>query len=256
MFIIAKFFAFVTQPLAWVAFLSLAGLLCLHRQPKWGARLGWSGLGLLVILGWEPLPDAMLRRLENQFPPLVSTASLKDFTGIVVLGGALEPAYVWTTPGQSALNDAAERMTEVLPLLRQQPALWVLFTGGEGELFGGDLSEADRAAIFFAKQGVAPAQLLFESASRTTYENAQLSKHVPGVNAARPWLLMTSAWHMPRAMAVFQKAGWNVTAYPVDFRTGAQTPWSQYSMDMGAKKWKMALHELVGQLAYRFTGRA
>ena len=256
MFIISKFFAFVTQPLAWVAFLSLAGLLCLRLQPKWGVRLGWSGLGLLLILGWEPLPDAMLRRLENQFPPLAPTESLAGFSGIVVLGGALEPAYVWTNPGQSALNDAAERMTEVLPLLRQQPALSVLFTGGEGELFGSGLSEADRATLFFTQQGIAPARLLFESASRTSYENAQLSKSVPGVNPAQPWLLMTSAWHMPRAMAAFEKAGWNVTAYPVDFRTGTQTPWSQYNMDVGAKKWKIALHEIVGQLAYRLTGRS
>ncbi len=255
MFLAAKFFAFLTQPLAWVALLLLATLGCLHQRPAWSQRFGWSALLLLLLLGWEPLPDALLRRLENQYPALNAASSLQTYAGVVVLGGALESAYVWSTPGQSALNEAAERMTEVLPLLRQQPGLRVLFTGGEGELLGGQVSEAERARRFFIAQGVRPDQLLLESASRTTYENAVLSKALPGVDAAQPWLLLTSAWHMPRAMASFQKAGWNVTAYPVDFRAGRQTPWSQYSMDVGVKKWKTALHESLGLLAYRLSGR-
>ena len=147
--------------------------------------------------------------------------------GVIVLGGALEPAYVWSVPGQSALNDAAERMTEVLALLRRQPQLKVLFTGGEGELFANARSEADRARQFFDAQGVAPERVLYESASRTTYENAVLSRMVPGVDPAQRWLLLTSAWHMPRSMAAFRAAGWNVTAYPVDFRSGQSTPWTR-----------------------------
>jgi uncharacterized SAM-binding protein YcdF (DUF218 family) len=57
-------------------------------------------------------------------------------------------------------------------------------------------------------------------------------------------------------MATFNKTGWNVSAYPVDFRAGLQTPWTQYSMDQGVKKWKLVLHEWLGLLAYRLSGRA
>ena len=256
MFIAAKLLAFLTQPLAWVALLMLATVLLVRRRPKSSQRLGWTAIVLLLVLGWEPLPDALLRRLEAQYPALPASADLTVYAGVVVLGGALESGYVWTQPNQSALNEAAERMTEVLPLLRRQPALRVLFTGGEGELFGGSLSEARRAERFFTAQGIPAQQLLYESASRTTFENALLSKTVPGVNPAQPWLLMTSAWHMPRAMATFRKTGWNVTAYPVDFRAGLHTPWTQYSMDQGAKKWKLVLHEWLGLLAYRMSGRA
>ncbi len=256
MFITSKLLAFLTQPLAWVALLITAAVCCVRTRPVWGSRFGWTALVLLLALGWEPLPDALLRQLEKQYPALNPDLAAPPYAGLVVLGGALEPAYVWTTPGQSALNDAAERMTEVLPLLRKQPSLLVLFTGGEGELFGGDLSEAEQAKRFFISQGVAPGQLLLESASRTTYENALLSKHVPGVDVSRPWLVVTSAWHMPRAMASFRKVGWNVTAYPVDFRAGEHTPWSQYNMDEGVRKWRIALHELFGMLAYRLSGRA
>ena len=256
MFIASKLLAFLTQPLAWVALLMLAALVCIRTRPTWGVRFGGAALALLLLLGWEPLPDALLRHLEAQHPVLPVAAPLTAYAGVVVLGGALEPGYVWTTPDQSALNDAAERMTEVLPLLRRQPSLRVIFTGGEGELFSQGLSEAERAKRFFTSQGVAPDQFFYESASHTTYENALLSKALPGINPTKPWLLLTSAWHMPRAMAAFRKAGWNVTAYPVDFRTGTQTPWTQYNMDLGDKKWKTALHEIVGLWAYRLAGRA
>jgi uncharacterized SAM-binding protein YcdF (DUF218 family) len=132
----------------------------------------------------------------------------------------------------------------------------VLFTGGEGELFANGISEAERARRFFEGQGIPASKLLFESASRTTYENAVLSRQLPGVDPTQPWLLLTSAFHMPRAMAAFRRAGWHVTAYPVDFRSGLATPWTQYSMDQGVQKWRVALHELLGLLAYRLTGRA
>ena len=60
---------------------------------------------------------------------------------------------------------------------------------------------------------------------------------------------------MPRSMATFAKAGWNVTAYPVDFRTGTSTPWTEYSLISGLRAWQLVTHELVGSMAYRLTGR-
>lgn len=256
MFIAAKLLAFLTQPLAWVALLMLVAVLLVRRRPKTSQGLGATAITLLLVLGWEPLPNALIRQLEARYPALSASADLNGYAGVVVLGGALESAYVWTQPGQSALNDAAERMTEVLPLLRRQPVLQVLFTGGEGELFGEGPSEARRAERFFTAQGIPPRQVLYEPASRTTFENALLSKSLPGVDPAQPWLLMTSAWHMPRAMATFQKNGWNVHAYPVDFRGGLATPWTQYNMDQGARKWKLVLHEWLGLLAYRISSKA
>ncbi len=256
MFLAAKLLAFLTQPLAWVALLILAAVLLARRHPNTSQRLGAAALSLLLVLGWEPLPDALTRQLESQHPALPASTDLSAYAGVVVLGGALEAAYVWTEPDQIALNDAAERMTEVLPLLRHQPTLKVLFTGGEGELFNSGLPEARRAERFFSSQGIAPQQMLYESQSRTTYENALLSKTLPGVDPTQPWLLLTSAWHMPRAMATFRQNGWNVRAYPVDFRAGQATPWTQYNMDQGAKKWKLVLHEWLGLLAYWLSGRA
>jgi hypothetical protein len=147
-------------------------------------------------------------------------------------------------------------MVVPLTLLRQQPNLKILFTGGEGDLLDTGLSEAERARLFYQSFGVPPERLLLEDRSRTTYENAVLSAQLPGVDRSQPWLLLTSAWHMRRAMATFQKAGWNVTPYAVDFATGSQTPWTTYSLLQGPRKWVKVLHEVVGMLAYQLSGRA
>jgi uncharacterized SAM-binding protein YcdF (DUF218 family) len=256
MFLASKLLSFVTQPLAWVAFLLLGALLCLPRQRQWGARLGWFALALLLLQGWEPLPDAVLRQLEAQYPVPAADTRLNNYAGIVVLGGALESARIWQSHAQVGLNDAAERMTVPVSLLRQNPQLRMIFTGGEGSLLVEGTSEAALAKAFFDSMGVPAQQVIYESASRTTYENAVFSAALPGVDRRQPWLLLTSAWHMPRSIATFRKAGWNVTPYPVDFRTASSTPWTEYSLWQGAQKWQVALHELAGLLAYRLAGRA
>lgn len=254
MFYASKLLSFATQPLAWVLVLLTLGLLCMPWRRRMGMALSWAALAVLVLVGWQPLPDALLRELETQHPALAPSANLQRYAGMVVLGGALESAYVLQGNGQAALNGAAERMTVPVALMQKNPHLRLLFTGGEGELFGRGLTEADRARIFFESMGLPTQRMVFESASRTTHENAIFSAKLPGVNPARPWLLVTSAWHMPRAMATFQKAGWNVTPYAVDYRTGTHTPWTQYSLAEGASKWKLALHEMLGILTYRWAG--
>ena len=115
MFIAAKLLAFATQPLAWVVLLMLAALLGAHLKRRWGPRFGWAALLVLLLQGWEPLPDALIRQLEARHPELAANAPLDSFAGVIVLGGALEPAYVWQGHSQPALNDAAERMTAALP---------------------------------------------------------------------------------------------------------------------------------------------
>lgn len=265
MFVVSKLLVFITHPLAWVAALMLWALVLLGRSPasgyaipsqRRGRRVLWLALALLLIQGWEPLPDALLRRLEDPYTRTPSAQELQGYHGVVVLGGALEPSHVWEGRSQIALNDGAERMVVPLTLMRQQPNLKILFTGGEGDLLDKGMSEAERARIFYQVLGVPPERLLLEDRSRSTYENAVLSAQLPGVDRSQRWLLLTSAWHMRRAMATFEKAGWNVTPYAVDFATGSQTPWTAYSLLQGPRKWVKFLHEVVGLLAYQLSGRA
>ena len=83
-------------------------------------------------------------------------------------------------------------------------------------------TEAELAGVFFTEQGVDIKRVITESSSRTTRENAQRVAALLGERCKQPWLLVTSAWHMPRSMSEFQAAGCNVTAYPVDLSNGGR----------------------------------
>lgn len=256
MFLAAHLLAFGTQPLAWAALLLFTGLLSLRRWRRLGVGLSWGALAVLLLTGWQPLADLGMRQLESHYPNPRPNAPLSGYAGMVVLGGALQHSKLWSEQGQIALNDAAERMIVPVGLLQRNPGWRLLFTGGEGNLQRDKFSEADRAKIMFDNLGVPAQRVLYEHASRTTYENAVLSAKLPGVDPRQPWLLVTSAYHMPRSMAAFQKAGWNVTAYAVDFRTSEHTDWNEFSLSGGALKWHLFLHETIGLWVYRLTGRA
>lgn len=253
-FLASKLLGLLTQPLTWIAALLVASLL-VSRRTALSRPLVIAALALLLLMGWLPLPDRLLRHLESQYAEMHPAADLRGFAGMVVLGGSTEPGHIAQVHPQPLLNDAAERMTAPLAMLRQNPHLRMVYTGGNGGLLGGGPSEADRARVFFDSQGVAADRVTYEGLSRTTHENAVLSAQLPGVDTQQRWLLVTSAWHMPRAMDTFTAAGWNVTAYPVDFRTGLTTPWTAYSIKEGARQWQLALHELMGIAAYRIAGR-
>jgi uncharacterized SAM-binding protein YcdF (DUF218 family) len=104
--------------------------------------------------------------------------------------------------------------------------------------------------------GVPRSALTLETRSQNTYENAVFTQALPGLDAQQPWLLLTSAWHMPRSLTTFKKAGWNVTPYPVDFRTAGTTPLGTYNLGEGAERWELLLHEWIGMAAYRLSGRS
>jgi uncharacterized SAM-binding protein YcdF (DUF218 family) len=256
MFVLGKILSGITQPLVWVIALLLAALWAFRRRPTLARALTTAAVGLLLFLGWLPTPNALLHDLESRYTEISPEADLRPYVGMVVLGGAFEHGYIAQDHRQPLLNDGAERMVAPAAAARLLPSLQIVFTGGEGTVFGTGPSEAERARLLFESLGLTGDRVRYESASRTTYENAVLTAQLPGLDRSQPWLLVTSAWHMPRSMAVFRKAGWNVTAYPVDFRTGNSTPWAEYSLREGVTRWQLVLHEWLGMLAYGLRGWA
>ena len=254
MFIASKVLAFAEEPLFWAIALLACGLLLSRLRRRLGMGLAWAALAVLVGSGWTTIPDYLLRNLESRYPRVAANAPLDKYIGIVLLGGALAHSRLWEAHQQVALNDQAERMTAAVTLMRKHPHLKLLFTGGIATIPPRGLTEAQRARQFFDELGVDPARVLYEDQSRNTAENATLSAKVPGVDPRQRWLLLTSANHMPRSMGVFLKAGWNVTAYPVDYRTTVQPSWLDYSLHDGARRWELVLHELFGYSVYRWNG--
>ena len=175
---------------------------------------------------------------------------------VVVLGGGTAAGRLQQSHSQPLINDGGERLAVSAALALRHPALPLVYTGGEGDPAGGGPSEAERARQFYESFRIPAAQVRYEAESRNTYENAVFTAKVLGVNPQDRWLLMTSAWHMPRSMATFEKAGWNVTAYPVDYRAELPVVWTRYSLQGGVSDWQLVLNELIGLVAYRLDRKS
>jgi uncharacterized SAM-binding protein YcdF (DUF218 family) len=173
--------------------------------------------------------------------------------GVLVLGGATQHPRRYQAHAQVPLGEAAERMSVPVGLLRQHPKLALVFSGGEGRLWATGVTEAELARAFYREQGVEWARVTLEAGSRNTRENARQVVALLGARCQEPWLLVTSAWHMPRAVAEFESLGCRVTPYPVDFRTGASTDWSEYALARSLMLWQTALHEWLGLAVYALT---
>lgn len=253
MFIASRLLTFALQPLFWVLVLLLASLLLAHWRPRTGQALGWVALLVLTLSFWTSGSEELLRTLETRYPQ-PAPIDMEQQVGVVVLGGALSDPALWTAHHQVGLNEHAERMTEAVAMLRRYPHLRLVFTGGIGNIAGTGPTEAVRAKAFFDAMGVDPARVVYEDRSRNTYENALHSAALSHVDKRQPWLLLTSAFHMPRAMGVFTHEGWNVTPWPVDYRTTPADGWFDFSLHSGPALWSLALHEWLGMVAYRMAG--
>lgn len=258
LFVASKLLQAITQPLFWLVLwwvLALAVLSFWGSSQRWRRiALGmlWAGMAVLGVLGFSALPDALLRPLENQYG-VPTEQEIKQHVGAIVLGGAIQHPGVFAVRGEVPSGEAAERMSTPVGLLRQHPHLKLVFSGGEGRLLTTGTTEAELAQAFYLAQGVDMSRVTLEGGSRTTRENAQQVARVLGQRCKEPWLLVTSAWHMPRSMAEFEAVGCNVTAYPVDFRTGHSTSLTEYSLAHGLVRWQTALHEWLGLWVYGMT---
>jgi uncharacterized SAM-binding protein YcdF (DUF218 family) len=252
MFVLSQLMSAITQPVFWLALWWGVALLLINRWQRAALGMLWLGLLVLGLLGFEALPHALLRPLENQYP-VPSAAVVDRHLGVVVLGGATQHPRSYQAHAQVPLGEAAERMSVPVGLLRQHPKLALVFSGGEGRLWATGVTEAELARAFYREQGVELARVTLEAGSRNTRENARQVVALLGARCQEPWLLVTSAWHMPRAVAEFESLGCRVTPYPVDFRTGASTDWSEYALARSLMLWQTALHEWLGLAVYALT---
>jgi uncharacterized SAM-binding protein YcdF (DUF218 family) len=253
---VSKVAWFFATPSNLLLSLILLGLL-LALVPRFRKR----GIGLSLIvtlatlaLGLLPIATYILVPLEERFPVFRDDGRPVD--GIILLGGAVE-ASDSAARGTLVANESAERVLDTIQLAHRYPGARLLISGGGGTVFGDGAAEAPIIADFLKSLGIDPARILVEDRSRTTHENAAFSRGLLEPRSGERWLLVTSAWHMPRAVGVFTQAGFPVTPYPVDFRTrGAgnnHRPFAFVSdglrrLDIGAKEW-------AGLVAYYAAGR-
>ena len=223
------------------------------RWRRAGRMMATCGVVALALVSFTPIGALVVRPLEDRFArPILD----RPPTGIIVLGGAVDEG-VTRRRGAPALNDAAERMTEAVALALRYPQAQIVFSGGSGRLRPAEITESDVARQMFLSLGVAPERMRFEDRSRDTWENAVFTRDLVQPKPGELWLLVTSAMHMPRSIGIFRKLGFDVVAYPVDYRTGGGPgdfvglrAMSKTLPDLDA-----AAHEMLGLLVYFLTGR-
>jgi uncharacterized SAM-binding protein YcdF (DUF218 family) len=236
--------------------LILAGLaLGWTRFVRMGRRLALGSGALLLALGLTPAANWLILPLEMRFP--VPDLAGRKIDGIIVLGGAVQE-HQTLAHGPMALNDAGERVVAMADLARRFPQARVIFTGGAGVYSNAPKPEAEVLRDQLGALGLAKDRVIIESLSVNTWENAVLSKPLAQPKPGETWLLVTSAWHMPRSVGIFRKAGWEVTAYPVDFRTGGWQDKTRgfSSVSDGLKRTEVATREWLGLVIYRLTDRS
>jgi uncharacterized SAM-binding protein YcdF (DUF218 family) len=232
----------------------LGAILLLTRCAALGRRLLAASVLLLALCGFSPVGKLLILPLEQRFPPWDPSRGAPD--GIVVLGGGIEPDLS-AAHGRPVLDHSGDRLVAAAELARQYPNARIVYSGGNANLVGDDSAkEADYALSMLEDLGVAKARLTAERLSRNTVENAEFARTVAKPKEGERWLLVTSAFHMPRSIGLFRKAGFKVEAYPVDWRASPSTALSFSSVAMnGLDRTEVAMREWIGLAAYRLTGK-
>ena len=216
-FYLAKTFWFFAQPLNLAIFLTFAAMVAALFGRRRLAIAG-SGLGVLVLVlsAWTSFGPMLMAPLEGRFQR--PAAMPQHVNGIIVLGGGMEGAINLARGGHE-LNRGGDRFVEALRLARLYPDAKILISGGVGTVLLAGEGDADTALRLFGDFGFPRERLIIEDKSRDTFENARLSKELVNPQPGETWLLITSAFHMPRSMGLFRKVGFPVTPWPSDYRT-------------------------------------
>ena len=255
-FVASKMFWMLASPINVLLFGTLAGvILCYTRHARFGRGLALAAILILLAVAILPLRGVLLAPLENRFPQ--PPADLPPPYGIVVLGGAISDS-VSEARGQTVFDEGGERLTEAVILAKRFPEARVVYTSGTNSIFGGTSSEAARARDLMVAMGVARDRVTIEDRARNTEENATFTAAMVHPEASQRWLVVTSAFHMPRAMGVFEKAGFHPIAYPVSFYTTGRgfEDFRPILDPLGnMKTFVLAAHEWIGLAAYWASGR-
>jgi uncharacterized SAM-binding protein YcdF (DUF218 family) len=249
-FIIAKYMLYLILPPASLLVLIAGGLLITRWHRRAGRALAAAGICLLYLLSIDPVNDLLIRPLEAAYPPFQS-AGAKAGAVVVLGGGVRDLAWVPSAPlpGEHSLS----RLVAGIELARKLQ-LPLVITGGSGETTANGPLEADALGDAAVRLGFPRKDLVIESGSRNTWENAgNLSELIPGKTV----VLVTSAFHMKRAAAMFRKHGFTVLPAPADYQSSVRS-WSLEKLIPRARSLAVSSTALAERLSlawYGMTGK-
>ena len=252
-FIASKILLFLIQPLNWLALFLLYALF--GKKKIWKKRSLSLAVFTLFFFSNPFIINQLIRAWE--IPPRLMSSLEPQYEVGIVLGGY---ANLETYPQEDRLHigGSATRITTAVELYHQKKINKILLSGGSGKILGEKKIEADAARNFLIRIGIPAADILLETDSRNTYENAMYSSkliedQLPGANC----LLITSAWHLRRATPCFEKSGLQVTPFAVDILSEPnKLNINNWLMpNSGAfNEWNLFTKEIIGYLVYWFSG--
>jgi uncharacterized SAM-binding protein YcdF (DUF218 family) len=237
-----------------VLLLLVGGFLAMSQRENWqslGRKMCFDIAFLLFFIAMFPVGSWLLLPLENRF-----SATYPDHVdGIIIIGGDEKPE-ISEKRGMPVALDSARRYITFAALAREYPKAKLVFSGGSGSLTVHPKMEDSQVAVDALQSiGVPVGRMVVEDKSRNTRENAVFAADVVRPTPQQNWLLVTSAWHMPRAMACFRKVGWNVYPVPTGYMTnGDLSSHFQFNLTEHLSEVTIAVHEYIGLAAYKMMG--
>ena len=239
-FILSKIFIYFIFPLSWITVLFIAALL--FKNPRLKRRLLVIAFIILLIFS-NPLLIGLFANAWDIPPPVLKPGS--SYSCIIVLGGFAGEI----SPGKGQFNTSADRFIQTIELYDLGRAKHILMTGGNANLVDVKFKEANWVAEQFKNVNIPDSALLIENQSRNTLENASFSKKILESSQLRPpFILVTSAFHMRRAMGIFKRAGIDVIPYPCNYLTGStKVTFDSFIPDAQAiSTWDFYIKEVLG----------
>ena len=227
--------------------LLVSGALLLWRKRKKAGKqcIVWGCVGFCFFT-IVPVGLWTIEGLENRFPKMTSLPS--DAKGAIFLGGTFDK-MTSEARKETAYSPAAGRFIQFIQLAKQYPHLQLVCTGMP--------FEAEAAKKELPSLGIDPATVLFEAESKNTQQNASMTAALIHPHPEDKWVVVTSALSMPRAVALFRKAGFNVIPYPVDYHTpGNYEPWFFIGLALNLEGWQFAMREYLGMVINYIRGRS
>jgi uncharacterized SAM-binding protein YcdF (DUF218 family) len=230
-FMIKKILTVSLMPLSIGIIFALIALFFLYRQNiKKAKKYILFSIIWIMLMSWAPFANLMLRPLESSYARLEKIPSNIEY--ILLLGG-----------------DRDKRAWEALRLYHKIPNVTIITSGYS---LHDTISDAQKTATKLIESGIPKEKILMQDMAKTTFEEAQHMKKRVG---DKPFILVTAAYHMPRSMKLFEKAGLNPIAAPADFNRENESGFLTTLQSRELQDTEHAWHEYLGLLIYKLQGK-
>ena len=252
-FIFSKIFNFFLDPLnlLLISFLIFIVIVARAKRNKFNGTY-WFIIFWFILL-YKPIPEFLVKSLED--PYVYNESVFLELEGLIILGGGTGSGKVAEARNDYNLGEGSERIIKGLEFLKKKPEGKIIVTGFSGKLFHVGLSEAEIIEQLIRALNTDSINFLFERRSRNTFENAFYSEEIVESLRIKKWGIVTSASHMKRATATFEKQcpDINFEPIPVDFQTANSIYWGPGNMQDSLDLWRFYINETIGYWIYKLT---